>query len=92
MYMFGSANWNVLFGDSSAIADTQDGINVTGQGAKYLYMKRHLTANTAGNNFVVQAGWATSWATDKDGGDLALILYSIQLQHEEQEQQIGHLQ
>lgn len=73
MYMFGNANGKVLFGDSSAIADTQDGINVTGQGAKYLYMKRHLTSNTAWNNFVVQAGWATSGATDKDGGDLALL-------------------
>jgi hypothetical protein len=33
-------------------------------------MERHTTSNTAGNNFVIQAGSATSGATDKDGGML----------------------
>ena len=35
-------------------------------------MERHTTANTAGNTLTVQAGGATSGATDKAGGDLLL--------------------
>ena len=33
------------------------------------WMERHTTANTAGNTLTVQAGGATSGATDKAGGD-----------------------
>jgi hypothetical protein len=32
-------------------------------------MARHTTANTAGNNLTINAGGATSGATDKNGGD-----------------------
>jgi hypothetical protein len=35
-------------------------------------MERHTTANTAGNTLTVQAGGATSGATNKAGGDLLL--------------------
>src|SRR5687767_14239985 len=36
------------------------------------WMERHTTANTAGNPLTLQAGGATSGATDKAGGDLIL--------------------
>ncbi len=35
-------------------------------------MERHSTANTAGNNLTVQAGGATTGATNKAGGNLIL--------------------
>lgn len=43
-----------------------------GNTARTMWMERHTTANTAGNSLTVQAGGATSGATDKAGGDLLL--------------------
>ncbi|MGE4234640.1 MAG: tail fiber domain-containing protein, partial [Bacteriovoracia bacterium] len=43
-----------------------------GNAARTIWMERHTTANTAGNNLTLQAGGATSTATDKNGGDLIL--------------------
>ena len=40
-----------------------------GNAARTIWMERHTTANTAGNTLTVQAGGATSGATDKAGGD-----------------------
>jgi hypothetical protein len=39
-----------------------------GNSARTIWMERHTTANTAGNNLTIQGGGATSGATDKDGG------------------------
>ena len=43
-----------------------------GDTARTVWMERHTTTNTAGNSLTVQAGGATSGATDKNGGDLVL--------------------
>ncbi|MBM2817028.1 MAG: hypothetical protein HW421_3790 [Ignavibacteria bacterium] len=43
-----------------------------GNSARILWLERHTTSNTAGNNLTIQAGGATSGATDKTGGDLLL--------------------
>lgn len=43
-----------------------------GNSARTIWMERHTTSNTAGNNLTLQAGGATSGATDKNGGTLAL--------------------
>lgn len=47
-------------------------VSLDGQSARTLWMERHTTANTAGNNLTVQSGGATSGATDKAGGNLIL--------------------
>jgi len=43
-----------------------------GNAARKMWMERHTTANTAGNNLTIQSGGATATATDKNGGDLIL--------------------
>lgn len=47
-------------------------LSLSGQAARTIWMERHVTANTAGNNLTLQSGGATSAATDKKGGDLNL--------------------
>lgn len=47
-------------------------LSLGGSAARTIWMERHTTANTAGNNLTVQSGGATSGATDKNGGDLVL--------------------
>jgi hypothetical protein len=47
-------------------------ISLGGTAARTIWMERHITANTAGNNLTLQAGGATTGATDKDGGMLVL--------------------
>ena len=47
-------------------------LSLGGNGARTIWMERHTTSNTAGNNLTVQAGGATSGATDKNGGNLLL--------------------
>jgi len=47
-------------------------LSLGGNSARTFWMERHTTANTAGNSLTVQAGGATSGATDKAGGDLIL--------------------
>jgi len=47
-------------------------LSLGGSAARTIWMERHSTANTAGNNLTVQSGGATSGATDKNGGDLVL--------------------
>jgi len=64
------ASGNVGIGTSSPSSILALG----GNAARLIGMERHTTANTAGNNLTVQAGGATSGATDKSGG--ALILKS----------------
>lgn len=44
-----------------------------GNAARKLWMERHTTSNTAGNNLTIQAGGATSGATNKNGGQLILM-------------------
>lgn len=48
-------------------------LSLGGNAARTMWMERHTTANTAGNSLTVQAGGATSGATDKAGGDLILM-------------------
>lgn len=43
-----------------------------GEAARIILMQRHSVSNTAGNSLTVQAGGATSGATNKNGGDLVL--------------------
>lgn len=47
-------------------------ISIGGNVARSLGVQRHGTANTAGNSLTIQAGGATSVATDKAGGNLLL--------------------
>lgn len=47
-------------------------LSLGGNAARTFWMQRHTTANTAGNTLTVQAGGATSGATDKAGGNLRL--------------------
>lgn len=47
-------------------------LGIGGNAARSVSMERHTTSNTAGNNLTVQAGGATSGATDKAGGNLVL--------------------
>lgn len=47
-------------------------LSLSGQVAQTIWSERHATANTAGNTLTIQAGGATSAATDKNGGDLIL--------------------
>jgi len=62
-----------FIGDSLAPVGSASGLNFTGNtGAWNVLVTRHTTANTAGNNLTIQAGGATSGATDKAGGTLIL--------------------
>lgn len=47
-------------------------LSLGGNAARTFWLERHTTADTAGNALTVQAGGATSGATDKAGGDLIL--------------------
>jgi hypothetical protein len=47
-------------------------LSLGGNSARTIWMERHTTSNTAGNSLTIQAGGATSAATDKAGGDLIL--------------------
>lgn len=47
-------------------------IGLGGNSARTIAMERHTTANTAGNSLTLQAGGATSGATNKAGGKLIL--------------------
>lgn len=47
-------------------------LSFNGDVARDFGMNRHTTSNTAGNNFSIYAGGATSGASDKNGGDLKL--------------------
>jgi hypothetical protein len=52
---------------------TFDGSMTTGGNtARSLTVNRHTTGNTAGNNFTIETGGATSGATDKIGGNFLL--------------------
>lgn len=77
LYIFDGAGSTKLYQDSSnklALGTTTTTYDVTflGASAKTLGMLRHSTANTAGNNLTINAGGATSSATDKNGGELIL--------------------
>lgn len=65
----------VRFGDKlgiiTAAAPTND-LSFGGNAARTIWLERHTTSNTAGNTLTVQAGGATSGATNKAGGDLLL--------------------
>lgn len=43
-----------------------------GNASRTIWLERHTTADTAGNTLTVQAGGATSGATNRNGGDLIL--------------------
>lgn len=47
-------------------------LSLGGNSARTIWMERHTTANTAGNTLTLQAGGATSGATNKAGGNLIL--------------------
>ena len=47
-------------------------VSLGGNAARTAWMERHTTADTAGNNLTIQAGGATSAATNKNAGDLIL--------------------
>lgn len=61
---------NAMFGSGSATPTNL--LSLEGNSARTIAMERHTTANTTGNNLIVQAGGATSGATDKPSGLLAL--------------------
>ncbi len=47
-------------------------LSFSGNAARTIWMERHTTTNTSGNNFTIQAGGSTLNSTDKDGGLLIL--------------------
>jgi hypothetical protein len=47
-------------------------VSLGGNSARTIWMERHTTASTAGNNLTLQAGGATTSATNRDGGALLL--------------------
>ncbi|HXB11719.1 MAG TPA: hypothetical protein VNZ45_07020, partial [Bacteroidia bacterium] len=57
---------------TTGLSITSNVFAIKGNNAGGLLMYRHTTANTAGNNLTVQAGGATSGATDKNAGTLIL--------------------
>lgn len=69
IYLFNSNSTGKL-GFKTTSPSIDFGIN--GNAAFALGLERHTTANTIGNTLTVQAGGATSGATDKNGGDLIL--------------------
>lgn len=64
-------DWQVG-GVSKMYVDNAGGIYQTGQAAQTHSVLRHTTANTAGNSLSVNAGGATSAATDKAGGTVSI--------------------
>lgn len=65
LYVSGS---NIAIGTSAAT----NLLSLDGQAARIFWMERNYTANTIGNQLTVQAGGATSGATNKNGGNLVL--------------------
>jgi Pectate lyase superfamily protein len=68
----GGTNGSFASGVKALRVDSSANLSIDGQSAHSLAMARHTTSNTAGNNLTVQAGGATSGATDKAGGTLIL--------------------
>lgn len=62
----------VLTLNSTTTGATANGVNIFGGANAYVGMVRHTTANTAGAGLTVQAGGATSGATDKNGGNITI--------------------
>lgn len=64
----------VYFGDKLGILTTSPTYDLSfgGNVAREIWMERHTTTNTAGNNLTVQAGGSTSGSTNKNGGNLLL--------------------
>lgn len=48
-------------------------IGLSGNAAKIFGMERHTSSDTAGNSLNIQAGGASSGATDKNGGKLSIV-------------------
>ena len=59
---------NIGIGTSSAT----NLLSLNGQNAQIIWSERNYTANTAGSSLTLQAGGATSAATNKNGGNLVL--------------------
>ena len=72
----GNVKATSFIGDGSSLTNiataVTGNINLNGDTSKVVSMNRHTTADTAGNNLSLNAGGATSGATDKSGGDLVL--------------------
>ncbi len=64
-------NLNTSYAGIWTSVPTKD-LSLGGNTSRTIWLERHTTANTAGNNLTVQAGGATSGATDKNGGNLVL--------------------
>jgi len=58
-------------GLNGVTSPTKD-LSFGGNSARTIWLERHTTANTTGNSLTIQAGGATSGATDKAGGQLIL--------------------
>ena len=72
---FGSGQAMVITSAANVGIGTTSPTNILslgGSAAQTFWMERNPTANTAGNGLTVQAGGATSAATDKNGGSLTL--------------------
>lgn len=76
MFRITSANPILSLGNISnsatGLTTTSNAFALTGNAAGALQQYRHTTANTAGNSLIIEAGGATSGATDKAGGSLIL--------------------
>ncbi len=69
--MYIANNGRIFIGSDTAPAGTSD-LTFNANAQRTINMNRHTTSNTAGNNFVLQAGGATSGATDKNAGNVVL--------------------
>lgn len=67
--VFYTAGARVGIGTGSPTSDLSFG----GNAARKIWLERHTTADTAGNNLTFQAGGCTASATNKNGGVLTLV-------------------
>lgn len=73
-----SANNSLVLGGSGAnlirvgigVPAPTEAVSLEGTASKKIWMERHTTANSAGNDLTMQSGGATSGATDKNGGNM----------------------
>jgi hypothetical protein len=70
MRLTGSRRGRLVIGDD--FTQSRDGITLSGNVVRDIWVSRNPTSNTAGSSLTIQSGGATSAATNKAAGDLIL--------------------